>query len=259
MVEVKALSFSYGSRQALEQIDLKVEKGEFLAVLGANGAGKSTLLRVIARLLEPDSGQVLIDKRPLKGLSRNQLARTVAYLPQNSRPMDCSLFEAVLIGRRPYLGWKVTEEDLAETAKLLELVGLSGQAERSTMELSGGELQRVAIARTLAQRPELLLLDEPVNHLDIRNQMDLLALLLKLARGLGIAVIAVMHDLNLALRFAESFLVMQQGRVLAAGGREVINRQVIQQAYRLQTVLLEHDGIPLVIPCPEREPSMFGG
>jgi len=254
MISIRQLDFAYGNRQILHQVDFDVASGELVSVLGMNGSGKSTLLRCINGLLQPSRGEVEINGRPTSSLSRQELARTIGYLPQNSQPVDCTVFEAVLIGRKPHLGWQVNDTDLAETSRILSLTGLSDYADRSTLQLSGGELQRVAIARTLAQQPSVLLLDEPVNHLDIRSQIDVMDLIRTLTLQLGIATIAVMHDLNMALRFSDRFVLMREGRLLAAGGQEVMTAENIRETYHLQVLVQTVNGLPLVIPCPEREP-----
>ncbi len=248
MIMIKQLGFSYGRKKVLNNISCSAGPGEFLSVLGMNGAGKSTLLKAVAGLIKPVDGEIFINNRPLKQLSRQELAKTIAYLPQNSLPMDCTVFEAVLIGRKPYLGWGISKDDLEEITHLLDLTCLTGLAERPVRQLSGGEMQRVAIARTLAQRPSVLLLDEPVNHLDIRSQIELLTLVHKLAKELGIAIIAVLHDLNLALRFSDSFVVLQNGELLVSGGQGILTCEVIEQAYQLEVTMLEQDGVPLVVP-----------
>lgn len=254
MISIRQLDFAYGSRQVLHRVDFGVGSGELVSVLGMNGSGKSTLLKCITGLLQPSGGEVEINGRSARSLSRQELAQSIGYLPQNSQPVDCTVFEAVLIGRKPHLGWQVNDNDLAETSRILSLTGLSDYADRSTLHLSGGELQRVAIARTLAQQPSVLLLDEPVNHLDIRSQIDVMDLIRSLTLQLGIATIAVMHDLNMALRFSDRFVLMQEGQVRAAGGQEVMTVENIREVYQLHVVRHELDGIPLVIPCPEREP-----
>jgi iron complex transport system ATP-binding protein len=254
MISIRQLIFAYGNRQVLHGVDFGVGSGELVSVLGMNGSGKSTLLKCITGLLRPSRGEVEINGRSTGSLSRQELAQSIGYLPQNSQPVDCTVFEAVLIGRKPHLGWQVQDNDLAETSRILSLTGLSDYADRSTLHLSGGELQRVAIARTLAQQPSVLLLDEPVNHLDIRSQIDVMDLIRSLTLQLGIATIAVMHDLNMALRFSDRFVLMQEGQVRAAGGQEVMTAENIREVYQLHVVRYELNGIPLVIPCPEREP-----
>lgn len=255
MIRVSGLSFAYGSHQVLHDISFTIAKGELISVLGMNGSGKSTLLKNLCRLLRPQQGTIHINNQDMSRQPHRQLAQLIGYLPQSSTPLDCSVFEAVLIGRKPYLSWQVSELDLAETTRMLELTGLSGYEHRSAARLSGGELQRVAIARTLAQQPSLLLLDEPVNHLDIRSQLDIMALIRRLTSQLGIVTIAVMHDLNTALRFSDGFLMLKDGKLLAAGGPKVMTAEIINEVYQLQVVQHELGGIPMIIPCPDQEPS----
>jgi len=256
MIRVEGISFAYGSRPVLHEISFNAPKGQLVSVLGMNGSGKSTLLKNINGLLKPTQGRVCINGSDISQMSRLQLACSIGYLPQHTMPADCSVFEAVLIGRKPYLGWQVREDDLAETSRMLELTGLVAYADRAVTQLSGGELQRVSIARTLAQQPSVLLLDEPVNHLDIRSQIDIMALIRRLTSQLGIVTLAVLHDLNTALRFSDGFLLLQEGKLFANGGREVMTAENIREVYQLQVVLHEVGGITVVVPCPEQEPSL---
>jgi len=256
MIEVSGLCCGYGSRTVLHDVGFTVPNGSLLSVLGMNGSGKSTLLKSLARLLRPTSGRISLNQQLLTDLNRQELARTVAYLSQNTTPLNCTVIEAVLIGRKPNLSWLVQEHDLQQTAEILKLTGLSDHADRPTYQLSGGELQRVAIARTLAQQPKLLLLDEPVNHLDIRSQLDIMALIRNLTAQLGIITIAVMHDLNTALRFCDQFLLLREGRIVANGGQEVMTAEHISAVYDLQVALQKIGGLTMVLPCPEQEPSL---
>lgn len=256
MIEVHGLSYAYASRQALCDISFRVARGQLVSVLGMNGSGKSTLLRNLAGLLQPQAGSIRLHGRELHQFSRQERARSVGYLPQNAAAADCTVFDAVLTGRTPHLGWQVAARDLAETERMLALTGLTGFADRPVNQLSGGELQRVAIARTLCQQPSLLLLDEPVNHLDIRSQIDIMALIRQLTNQLGLITITVLHDLNTALRFSDGFVLLQQGRLLAQGGHDVLSEAVIREAYQLQVVLHHWGGLPVVVPCPDQEPSL---
>lgn len=257
MLSVNQLSFGYGKKQVLQDISFNLQAGELTAVLGMNGAGKSTLLKIISGLLKPSAGELLLEDKSLHKFSKKQLACKIGYLPQNVLSMDCTVFEAVLIGRKPYFSSHPAKEDLLETARILQLTGLADFADRQMLHLSGGELQRVAIARTLAQKPSLLLMDEPINHLDIRSQLDIMALVRQLAARFNITVLIVMHDLNIALRFCDNFILMDEGRLYASGGREVITTDAIADIYRLQAVLHNQNGLPLVIPCPVNEPSVL--
>ena len=258
MIQVNRLCAGYGTRTVLQDISFSIPCGSLVAVLGMNGSGKSTLLRCLARLLRPSNGTIQLNQQNLSHISLQQAARTIAYLPQNAPPLDCSVIEAVLIGRKPHLNWQVQSQDLQETNRILELTGLVQYADRLTSRLSGGELQRVAIARTLAQQPRLLLLDEPVNHLDIRSQLDIMALLRRLTHQLGIITIAVMHDINLALRFCDTFLLLREGQLAASGGPEVVTAPAINEVYQLQVLLHTVGDLTVVVPRPDQEPSKAG-
>lgn len=249
MIQVESISFSYGSRPVLHEISFSVPNGQLVSVLGMNGAGKSTLLRCLCGLLTPSQGRIIIDQQDTAGLNLRQRARTIGYLPQTTQPVDCTVFEAVLIGRRPHFSHHVRSEDLEAVNQMLDLTGLAPLANRLTTQLSGGELQRTAIARTLAQKPRLLLLDEPVNHLDIRSQLEIMALIRDLTERLQIVTIVVTHDLNTALRFSDRFVLMREGRIQAAGGREVMTVDNIKETYQLPVQIHELNGIPLVVPC----------
>ncbi|MHB8122465.1 MAG: ABC transporter ATP-binding protein [Desulfuromonadaceae bacterium] len=248
MIRIDGIAFSYARHKVLKDISCDVQAGSLVSILGVNGSGKSTLLKTINKVLRPHKGTVHVQGEETGGMTRDQLARCIGYMPQKSGAVDCTVFEAVLIGRKPHMAWHVSGKDIYETGRIIELMGLSSHADRSTTELSGGELQRVVIARALAQAPQVLLLDEPVNHLDIRSQIDVMTLIREVTKQLGIATITVMHDLNTALRFSDKFLLMNDGTVFASGGREVVNAENIQMVYKLDVLIHEMEGIPVVIP-----------
>lgn len=248
MIQISNLCFSYGSHQVVHNVSFSIPQGQFFAVLGMNGSGKTTLLKTINGLLQPAHGSISINDRNTAGMTRREMAHHIGYLPQTTTPLDCSVFEAVLLGRKPHLNWQLCDEDLAETSRILELTGLAHHTDRAVCHLSGGELQRVAIARTLAQRPALLLLDEPVNHLDMRSQLEIMTLIRRLTSQLGIVTIAVMHDLNMALRFADGFLLLKEGELLATGGKELLTAELITAAYGLEVRMHQLEGVTVVVP-----------
>ncbi len=248
MIEVKNLSFSYDkSTPVLRDISFTLRGGECCAVLGNNGAGKSTLLKCIDRILRPQRGEVLLDGRDVSALPRRQLAREIAYVAQNERPGELTVFDTVLLGRRPYIRWEATERDRALVTSLLKQLGLSSLALRPLSRLSGGERQKVLLARALAQQPRLLLLDEPTASLDPRNQHEVLRLIRRLARERELGVLTVLHDLNLALRYCDRFLLLRGGGVFA----ESLTPESIEAVYQMRADLIEHRGVPIVVPFPE--------
>ncbi|EHQ91088.1 ABC transporter ATP-binding protein [Desulfosporosinus youngiae] len=231
ILSAKEIEFRYSSRTILDKVGFSVQRGEFLSILGNNGAGKSTLLKTLNRILQPKKGSVLLDNQEVSELSRLAIALKMAYVAQNYESNRQTVFDAVLLGRKPHIKWEATASDLALVQEVLARTGLEEFALRYLDELSGGELQKVVIARALAQEPEVLLLDEPTSNLDLRNQIEVLRTIQAAAREKNIAVVAVMHDLNLALRFSDKFLLLQNTKVFAAGGPEVMTAENISQAY----------------------------
>lgn len=231
ILSAKEIEFSYGSRTILAKVGFSVQRGEFLSILGNNGAGKSTLLKTLNRILLPKKGSVLLDNREVSELSRLAIALKMAYVAQNYASSRQTVFDAVLLGRKPHIKWEARASDLALVQEVLARTGLEKFALRYLDELSGGELQKVVIARALAQEPEVLLLDEPTSNLDLKNQIEVLRTIQTAAKEKNIAVVAVMHDLNLALRFSDKFLLLQNTKVFAAGGLEVMTAENISQAY----------------------------
>ena len=228
---VKDLSFSFQGKQVLQQISLAVKKGEFVGIIGPNGSGKSTLLKNIYRVLKPAQGEVLLFDKELLTMPLQESARQMAVVGQfHGINFDFSVEEIVMMGRIPHQKGRgrISSEDRQMVGQALEQVELQGMAKRRFSSLSGGEQQRVMMARALAQEPRFLLLDEPTNHLDIRYQMQLL----EKASGLGIGVLAVLHDLNLAAMYCQRLYVLKHGRLIAAGEPEkVLTPQLVRQVY----------------------------
>ncbi len=252
MVHVENITYAYprGAEEVLQQVGFSVEEGECVAVLGNNGAGKSTLLKCIDRICRAQSGSVTVDGADVFRMGGRELARRVAYVPQRIAPAAMSVFDAVLLGRKPYIRWDTTEQDRRVVEDILRQLGLESYALRSMAELSGGEAQKVALARALAQEPRLLLLDEPTSSLDPRNQHEVLRLVRHIARSRRICVVVILHDLNLAVRYCDRFLFLQGSRVYACGGPEVMTPETIQAVYGMRVQIIRHGGVPIVVPFP---------
>ena len=247
MIEVQNLSFSYGHHPVLSHVGFTAQSGECVGILGNNGAGKSTLITCINRIRTPDSGSVLIDGKAVGNMSRRELARSVAYVAQKNEMSQTTVFDCVLLGRKPYIRWAVGEEDLRLCTAMIHRVGLEALELRSLDELSGGELQKVMLARALAQQPRLLLLDEPTSSLDIRNQYQVLESVRWLCREDGLTAIVVIHDLSLALRFCDRFLMLRDGTVYRYGGREILDPLSLRETYGVDAKVVEVEGKPLVM------------
>ncbi len=247
MLEIKNISFSYGRRPILRDVSLTAGAGECVGILGNNGAGKSTLITCLNRIRTPSSGEVLVDGRPVREMGRRELARTVAYVAQKNEMSEAAVFDCVLLGRRPYIRWGVGREDVEICEAMLRRVGMEAFQVRSLDELSGGELQKVMLARALVQQPKVLLLDEPTSNLDPRNQYEMMALVRQAAREQGITVLIVIHDLNLALRFCDRFYFLKEGTGYRYGGAEVVDEETIRQVYGIGARVTELDGRKYVL------------
>lgn len=248
ILRIGDLRFSYRGTEVLRGLTFEVPSGCLAAILGENGSGKTTLLKNINRLLKPRSGTVWIDGEAVAAMSGREIAERLGYMPQRQEAAHCTVFEAVLLGRKGCSGGRASAEDVKKVEDILRLVHLEKLAMRSAAELSGGELQKVILARALAQEPKVLLLDEPINHLDPVNQIEVMSLLHAVTRDLGITSLVVTHNLNNALQFADRFILLKDGVVLAAGGREVVTAGTIRNAFRIDVVIEEIAGIPVVVP-----------
>lgn len=229
------ISVTLGDTPVLHDISVSVAPGEFLSIIGPNGCGKSTLLKVICHMVRPQSGQAYLYGRPLSSYSRRQLARHMAILTQkHDIPEDMTVYELVSLGRFPYRTFyrrsSVQEKDIIE--KAMADAGIQSCRDRLVHTLSGGEQQRAFLAMTLAQEPQILLLDEPTTYLDIRHQLDILELLKQLNETRYLTIVVVLHDMNQALRYSRRTLVMKEGRIVAGGPpQEVITPALLQDVF----------------------------
>lgn len=248
ILEVNGVSFAYKSLAVLRDIRFKVARGEILAVLGPNGAGKTTLLKCINAILRPDSGSVLIDRESVFSLGSSEIARRIGYVAQRAESSRMIAFDAILMGRRPHIRWNVLDRDLAIVDGAIKLLGLGHLAMRYIDQMSGGELQKVAIARALVQDPKLLLLDEPTSNLDLKNQVEILRIIRRVASEHNVAAVMTMHDLNKALRYADTCLFLKEGIVFSAGKVNEVKAETVQATYGLPVEIHYYRGNPLVIP-----------
>jgi len=237
-IRVEGLSKNFADTAVLKNIFLSVKDGEFVGIIGPNGSGKSTLLKCIYRVLEFEHGAVWLGGDELKKLSVKESARRQAVLAQhNTFSFDLSVREIVLMGRSPYKHFleQNSREDYAIVQQALTEVGLAGYAEHSYASLSGGEQQRVMLARALAQRTPCLLLDEPTNHLDIKYQLQLM----DHVRRMPLTLVAALHDLNIAAAYCDRLVAMKNGRILAAGSpRELLTEKFIYTLYEVHAQVL---------------------
>ncbi|MFB8339733.1 ABC transporter ATP-binding protein [Brucella cytisi] len=250
----RELTTGYGDRLVLDSLDLEVPSGKVTAIVGANACGKSTLLRTMSRLLAPRHGEVLLDGKSIHTLPSRQLAQTLGLLPQSpTAPEGILVADLVSRGRNPYHGvfsqWTRADDEAIATA--LEVTKTTELADRPVDELSGGQRQRVWIAMALAQQTDILLLDEPTTFLDISHQIEVLDLLTDLNQKRGTTVVMVLHDLNLAARYADFLVAMANGRLYATGTPDdVLTEQNVREVFHLESRIMTDptSGRPIMLP-----------
>ena len=251
---VRDLAFSYASTPVLEDVSLEAVGGEILGIVGPNGSGKSTLLKCINQVLGPRAGVVLLDGSDLSTLTRREIARHVGVVPQDAGVgFPFTVMDLVLMGRTPHLGPLDIEGpgDLEAAERAMRATGVEQLADRLVTEISGGERQRVIIARTLCQETEVLLLDEPTLHLDINHQLEVLELIRALADERDLVVLMATHDLSLASRYCDRILLLDAGRIGAAGtSREVLTPENLRRVYGIEAHISRHEpsGSLVIIP-----------
>lgn len=247
-VKVKDVKLYYKSTKALDGVSLTVKNSEILSIVGPNGAGKSTLLKVISGILKPKFGAIYIDQKSLDTISPKELAKKYGVVPQKIHLGGMlTVYDFVMSGRRPYVDFVPSKTDHEKVYEALRTVGVAELAERSLEELSGGELQRVVIARALAGEPQVLLLDEPTSNLDLKYQVKILKLVRDL-RLKGLIIIMAIHDLTYAYRISDKILLLNSGKVFAAGKPEdVLTPKNISDVYGVTTLIIaEHK---LIVPA----------
>jgi iron complex transport system ATP-binding protein len=249
-LKVKNVEFGYNSTLVLEGVSMDLDSSEIIGIVGPNGAGKSTLIRCIDRILTPRGGTILLDENDISNMTRMEIAKRMGYVPQTTtRVFPATVFDTVLMGRRPHLGWKSSEEDVDMVLEILELLGIMEFAMRDFNEISGGQQQKVLIARALAQEADILLLDEPTSNLDIRHQLEVMEIMTNIVHKKKISAVMAIHDLNLAARYTTRILMLNGGRIFAAGNPEsVLTEENIRRAYGVEALVKSDGTRPYIIP-----------
>ena len=254
MLSIQGLSVSYSARGVLQDVSLEVPAGEVLALIGPNGSGKSTLIRAVSGVIPIERGNIHVGGKALAQLSTMERARYLSVVPQaRNMPPAFSVYESVLLGRTPYLGWlgRAGEHDHERVRTALKRTQMEELAERMVGELSGGEQQRVLLARALAQDTPVLLLDEPTTHLDVQHRESLVHLVRELAKSKNLAVLMVLHDLNLASLYADRVSLLVNGTIEATGTpAEVLTEATLSRVYNVPVHVIPHPeyGNPLILP-----------
>lgn len=250
-ITVQGVTFSYRSTPSLVGVSLELQESEVLGLIGSNGSGKTTLLKCMNKILEPKQGHIMLGEKEIKKMSRLDVAKHIGYVPQTSggNPNALPVFEIVLMGRRPHIAWQSSEKDTMKVWAALKMLDIEHLAMRDFYELSGGEQQKVLIARSLAQEAKVLLLDEPTSNLDIKHQLEVMNLTRKLVTKERLAAAVAIHDLNLAARYCDKIIMLKDGKVFAAGNaRTVLSPETIRTVYGVEVLINCTNNISYIIP-----------
>ena len=249
MLTINDLHFRYGKRSpiVLDGVYLTLRDGEIGVVLGKNGSGKTTLFKTILGIQKPESGSIRFDGEDLLKMKRQERARRIAYVPQSIHFGALSVFDTVLMGRVSYFGFKAGREDEEAVWQILRDMRLEDFAARNVEQLSGGERQKIAIARALAQEPRMLVFDEPTGNLDIANEQLIVEEARRVAREKSIGILTSLHDFNQALELGDRFFFMKDGKVLHAGGAEIVTAEVIREVFDAEVRVLEIEDKKIII------------
>ncbi len=260
MLAVDGIRFAYNAKPILDGVSFDVARGELCSILGNNGAGKSTLLKNLLGILQPQEGSVFIEEEDAARLSRMEMARRMGYVAQReSTSARLTVFDAVLMGRRPHINWGASAKDLEVVQEVLGALELEPLSLRYLDQLSGGEMQKVVIARALAQEPGIILLDEPTSNLDLRNQLEVMETVRRAVVERSIAALMAIHDVNLALRFSHKFMLLKDGVIIDCGGAEVITRQSMLKVYGVRVEVENLGERKIVIPLQAVEAKKGAG
>lgn len=250
MLKTESLVQGYFDLVILDGIEVEAKTGEILTILGPNGSGKSTLIRTVCNLAEPMSGRIFIDDRELKDYSRKELSKIIGYVPQNYAYMQhMTALDTVLLGRKPYMDWDYSDEDFEIVEESMKRMNVLEFADHNMNELSGGQMQRVFIARTLAQRPRFYMFDEPTSSLDLRHQIDTMKTMSDIVHSSDSGMIIALHDLNLAIRYSDKILMIKDKKVYDYGKPEdVITEQSIMDVYGVKAKIIDTDDGRFMLP-----------
>ncbi len=247
-ISINNIEFAYNGTAVLKNINCSIDKGDFIAVVGPNGSGKSTLIKCMNGILQPRKGSINVSDKNIKQHSLRNLAKTMAYVPQNKNGQTpATVFDTILLGRKPYISWKPSASDMEITSDIIQELQLESIAMKDINKLSGGQQQTVFIARALAQQPEILLLDEPTANLDIKHTIEIMNMLKSFCDN-GLTVVIALHDINLAMRYASRIMMLKDGEIFACGGKEVLTENNLENLYDIKVKVIENNNSFHVIP-----------
>ena len=245
-LKVSKIKFAYGKKDILNELSFSCKKGEVISIVGPNGSGKTTLLKCINRILEAKDGAVTIGEKDVLKMKYEEVAKNIAYVPQMLKEsFSVDVIDVVLMGRTPHIKWKVGDEDVNLVIKVMQKLGIADLASEKYSNLSGGQRQKVLIARALVQETDIYLLDEPISFLDIKNQIEVMSEARKIAKDQHKTVIMVIHDLHMAKKYSDKIVLMNKGKVIDFGASEdVLNCKNIKKVYGVDTDIINGYIIP---------------
>ena len=249
-MSVRNLVQGYGSKTILDDISFDVDTGEVLALLGPNGSGKSTLIKTICNIMEPRSGQILIDETPIEDIDITDLAKIVSYVPQSTAAATyTTVMDTVLLGRKPYVTWSYRQKDIDYALDAMKAMRIIGYSSRDVSDLSGGQRQRVFLARSLAQCPSFFIFDEPTSALDLKHQMNTMIKMREVVHDKGAGMVIALHDINLAMNYSDKVLMLKNGKIFAYGTPdEMITEENIRAVYGVESRIMEAEGRRFILP-----------
>ncbi|WP_286857300.1 MULTISPECIES: ABC transporter ATP-binding protein [unclassified Methanothrix] len=249
-LQAKDMDFGYNSSKILQNVNFEIAPSKLVTIVGPNGSGKSTLIKCIDRILAPQGGSILIDRKDVTRMTRMDMAKYLSYVPQSSvRIFPTNVFDTILMGRRPHIGWLGSERDEDKVWEVLRLLDIERLAMSNFSELSGGQQQKVLIARALVQEAEVMLLDEPTSNLDIWHQLDVMNIIRDVVKKKEITAIMALHDLNLASYYSDRIIMMNRGKIIAAGDpQSVITEENIAKVYRVEAAVRSLSDRPVIMP-----------
>lgn len=225
----------------LKDISFTLGNGKILTILGPNGSGKTTLLRCINAVLKPKAGIINIGEQNVLQMKSREIAKKIGYVPQTNKTRDMTVFDTILLGRIAHVGIKSSQTDLEIVSRALKSLKIEHLVMRYTNHLSGGELQKVCIARALVQEPELFLFDEPTSNLDLKNQMEIMKIISNITKSNNLSAVMTFHDLNLAFRFSDQIILLNNGEIIAHGSPNNITAKMLSEVYGVEIELIQHN------------------
>jgi len=249
-LQAKGIVFGYDSSPILKDVSFEIGPSRLVTIVGPNGSGKSTLIKCIDRILAPKSGNILIDRKDVTKMDRIDIARNLSYVPQSSdRTFSSNVFDTVLMGRRPHIGWLSSNDDEDKVWEVLRLLGIEDLAMSGFGELSGGQQQKVLIARALVQETKVMLLDEPTSNLDVWHQLDVMNIVSDLVKKRRMTALMALHDLNLASKYSHSIIMMKKGKIVAVGDpASVMTPENIEAIYNVEVAVRSQSEEPFIVP-----------